>query len=45
MKKVDFNGDEANQYEAEEDHPGRDYSESECSSQNGSICESPVKGN
>ena len=44
MKKIDFSCEEVKVYDAELDHPGRDYSESECSSPNGSICESPVKG-
>jgi hypothetical protein len=44
MKKIDFTCDEANEYDANLDNPGRDYSESECSSPAGSFCESPVKG-
>ena len=41
---MDFEGEEAREYDAKLDNPGRDYSSSECSSPNGSICESPVKG-
>lgn len=44
MKKIDFACDEAKEYDAKLDNPGRDYSESECSSPAGSFCESPVKG-
>ena len=43
VKTIDFVGEEAREYDANLDNPGRDYTDSECTSPTSSICESPVK--